>query len=39
VPESIISSGGDLTFSLSSIPNRLWATAESSAPPSFGTGR
>jgi putative alpha-1,2-mannosidase len=35
LPESIIRTGGDLTFSLSSIPNPGWGTAESSAPPSF----
>jgi predicted alpha-1,2-mannosidase len=36
--ESIIRTGGDLTFSLSAVPNTVWGTAESSAPPSFGTG-
>jgi putative alpha-1,2-mannosidase len=36
LPESIIRTGGDVAFSLSVIPNPLWATAESSAPPSFG---
>ncbi len=39
LPESIIRTGGDLTFSLSVIPNTVWGTAESSAPPSFGAGR
>jgi putative alpha-1,2-mannosidase len=38
VPESIIRTGGDVTFSLSGIPNTVWGTAESSAPPSFGAG-
>jgi putative alpha-1,2-mannosidase len=38
VSDSIISTGGDLTFSLATIPNRLWGIAESSAPPSFGAG-
>jgi len=38
LPESIIRTGGDLTFSLSVIPNPVWGTAESSAPPSFGAG-
>jgi putative alpha-1,2-mannosidase len=38
LPDSIIRTGGDLTFSLSTIPNRRWGTAESSAPPSFGAG-
>jgi predicted alpha-1,2-mannosidase len=36
LPESIIRTGGDVAFALSVIPNPLWATAESSAPPSFG---
>src|SRR5580693_1642585 len=39
LPESIIRTGGDLTFSLATIPNPRWGTAESSAPPSFGAGR
>jgi predicted alpha-1,2-mannosidase len=34
--ESIIRTGGDLTYSLAPIPNPAWGTAESSAPPSFG---
>ncbi len=38
LPESIIHTGGDLTFSLSAHPNKVWGTAESSAPPSFGVG-
>jgi putative alpha-1,2-mannosidase len=38
LPESIISDGGDVTFSLSGKPNKVWGTAESSAPPSFGAG-
>jgi predicted alpha-1,2-mannosidase len=38
LPESIIRTGGDLTFSLSAHPNKVWGTAESSAPPSFGAG-
>src|SRR5271166_2559541 len=38
LPESIIRTGGDLTFSLSAIPNIIWGTAESSTPPSFGAG-
>ncbi|AKN18212.1 hypothetical protein B586_19110 [Mycobacterium haemophilum DSM 44634] len=36
LPESIIRTGGDLTFSLSAYPNTRWGTAESAAPPSFG---
>jgi predicted alpha-1,2-mannosidase len=38
LPESIIRTGGDLTFSLSARPNKVWGTAEASAPPSFGAG-
>ncbi|POY04669.1 hypothetical protein C3469_03255 [Mycobacterium kansasii] len=36
LPESFIRTGGDVTFSLSTIPNMVWGTAESAAPPSFG---
>jgi len=38
LPKSIIRTGGDLAFSLSAVPNTVWGTAESSAPPSFGAG-
>ena len=38
IPESLIQTGGDLKFSLSAYPNKVWGTAESSAPPSFGAG-
>ncbi|MEB3983576.1 GH92 family glycosyl hydrolase [Mycobacterium sp. 663a-19] len=38
LPESIIRTGGDLKFALSPYPNKVWGTAQSSAPPSFGTG-
>ncbi len=38
LPESIIRTGGDLSFSLAAYPNKAWGTAESSAPPSFGAG-
>jgi putative alpha-1,2-mannosidase len=38
LPESIIRSGGAVTFSVSAIPNTVWGTAESSVPPSFGAG-
>ncbi|MGO9385940.1 MAG: GH92 family glycosyl hydrolase [Mycobacterium sp.] len=38
IPESLIHTGGDLTFSLSAHPDKVWGTAESSAPPSFGAG-
>jgi hypothetical protein len=37
-PESIVQTGGDLNFSLSAHPNKVWGTAESAAPPSFGAG-
>ena len=36
LPESIIGSGGEVRFSLAAYPNKVWGTAESSAPPSFG---
>jgi putative alpha-1,2-mannosidase len=38
LPDSIIRAGGDVAFSLSAVPNMVWGTAESSAPPSFGAG-
>ncbi|HUH71281.1 MAG TPA: glycoside hydrolase domain-containing protein, partial [Mycobacterium sp.] len=38
LPESIIRTGGEVTFSLAAYPNKVWGTAESSAPPSFGAG-
>jgi predicted alpha-1,2-mannosidase len=38
LPESIIRTGGELTFSLAAYPNKVWGTAESSAPPSFAAG-
>ncbi len=38
LPESIIITGGELKFSLAAYPNKVWGTAESSAPPSFGAG-
>jgi predicted alpha-1,2-mannosidase len=36
LPESIIRTGGDVTFALSADPNMAWGAADSSAPPSFG---
>lgn len=36
LPESLIRTGSDVTFSLSATPNTVWGTAESAAPPSFG---
>jgi predicted alpha-1,2-mannosidase len=38
LPESILRTGGELAFALSGEPNKVWGTAESSAPPSFGAG-
>ncbi|MEE6175434.1 GH92 family glycosyl hydrolase [Mycobacterium sp. 050134] len=38
LPESVIGTGADLTFSLAAYPDKVWGTAESSAPPSFGAG-
>ncbi|WAC90857.1 GH92 family glycosyl hydrolase [Mycobacterium sp. Aquia_213] len=38
LPESIIHTGGELTFSLAAYPDRGWGASKSSAPPSFGAG-
>ena len=38
LPESVVRTGGDLAFSLAVHPDKVWGTAESSAPPSFGAG-
>ncbi|QLL08272.1 GH92 family glycosyl hydrolase [Mycobacterium vicinigordonae] len=38
LPESIIGTGGDVSFLLSGRPDKSWGTAESSAPPSFEAG-
>jgi predicted alpha-1,2-mannosidase len=38
LPESIVRTGGDVTFALSDNPNMVWGTSASSAPPSFGAG-
>jgi predicted alpha-1,2-mannosidase len=38
LPEAIIRDGGDLSFSLSPIPNPFWGSAGSAAPPSFTAG-
>ena len=38
LPASVISNGGDVVFSLAANPDKVWGTAESSAPPSFGAG-
>lgn len=38
LPESIVRTGGALAYSLSAQPNKDWGSAESSAPPSFGSG-
>src|ERR1700758_2418922 len=38
LPESIISTGGEIKFSLAAYPDKAWGTRESSAPPSFGAG-
>jgi predicted alpha-1,2-mannosidase len=38
LPESIIRTGGELRFTLAAYPNKVWGTAESAAPPSFGAG-
>jgi predicted alpha-1,2-mannosidase len=38
LPESIIRTGGELKFAMAAYPNKVWGTADSSAPPSFGAG-
>ncbi len=38
LPESIVSTGGELVYTLAGRPNTLWGSAESAAPPSFGAG-
>ncbi len=38
LPESIIHTGGELTFSLAAYPDVGWGAGKSSAPPSFGAG-
>ncbi|UVO10978.1 GH92 family glycosyl hydrolase [Mycobacterium sp. SVM_VP21] len=38
LPESIVTTGGDLSFVLTARPNTKWATAEHCAPASFSTG-
>jgi predicted alpha-1,2-mannosidase len=38
LPESIIRTGGALTFSLAAYPDKAWGVGEASAPPSFGAG-
>jgi predicted alpha-1,2-mannosidase len=38
IPERVVRAGGDLKFSLAAHPDKVWGTAESSAPPSFGAG-
>ena len=38
LPESVLAGGGELAFSSSPKPNKVWATGSSSAPPSFGAG-
>jgi predicted alpha-1,2-mannosidase len=38
LPESVLAGGGELAFSLSSKPNKVWGTAADSVPPSFGAG-
>ena len=38
LPESLLAGGGELAFSLSPKPNKVWGTGSSSAPPSFGAG-
>jgi predicted alpha-1,2-mannosidase len=39
LPESIVSRGGTLDFSLSSTPDKTWGTAANARPPSYQTGQ
>jgi len=39
LPSSIITTGGVLTYGLSSVPDPAWGSGPGSSPPSFGTGR
>ncbi|GAA4588324.1 hypothetical protein GCM10023194_39660 [Planotetraspora phitsanulokensis] len=39
LPESVVTRGGRLDFSLSSSPNTSWATGPQDAPPSYQTGQ
>ena len=39
LPASILTSGGTLSFRLSSVPDPTWAASPSAAPPSYATGR
>ncbi|KAA8960145.1 MAG: hypothetical protein F6Q13_14120 [Mycobacterium sp.] len=38
LPESVVRTGAELVYALSSRPDKSWGSAESAAPPSFGTG-
>jgi predicted alpha-1,2-mannosidase len=39
LPASVITTGGTLTYGLSSVPDASWGAAPPDSPPSFGTGR
>ncbi len=38
LPESMVRDGGELSFSLSQIPDIFWGSSDSAAPPSYGAG-
>ena len=39
LPSSVITTGGVLTYQLSSVPDHAWGSGTGASPPSFGTGR
>jgi predicted alpha-1,2-mannosidase len=39
LPSSILTTGGTLTYGLSSVPDPSWASAPAASPPSYGSGR
>jgi predicted alpha-1,2-mannosidase len=39
LPASVITTGGILSYGLSSVPDPSWGSASADSPPSFGTGR
>ena len=39
LPASVITTGGTLTYGLSSVPDTAWGSAPGASPPSYGTGR
>ena len=39
IPSTLLSSGGELDYTLSRSPDQTWGTGQQNAPPSYGTGR